>query len=121
MAQKILIVEDEHGVVHLLKSRLEADGFQVIAAYNGQEGLRAVTEARPDLVILDLTLPDLDGFELCRRLREFDQHTPILFFAGAAYETDKRKAVAAGANAYIVKPDSGGVLVGTVLQLIAHR
>src|SRR5712691_5346077 len=84
MDSKILIVEDEQSVVDLLKKSLEPEGFQVIAAYNGQAGLRAVTEARPDLLILDLTLPELDGFELCRRLRKQPEtaRLPILVLSG---------------------------------------
>src|SRR5436309_13237698 len=70
MALKVLIVEDEQGVVHLLRARLEPAGFQVIAAYDGQAGLRAVTEARPVLLILDVTLPGVDGLEICRRIRQ---------------------------------------------------
>jgi len=120
MAQKILIVEDEHGVVHLLKSRLEADGFQVIAAYNGQEGLRAVTEARPDLVILDLTLPDLDGFECCRRIRGQAEtaRLPILVLSGRAEEVDKVVMLELGADDYVTKPFNAKELVARVKTLL---
>ena len=120
MVQKILIVEDEHGVVHLLKSRLEPEGFQVIAAYNGQEGLRAVTEGRPDLVILDLTLPDLDGFEFCRRIRGQAEtaRLPILVLSGRAEEVDKVVMLELGADDYVTKPFNAKELVARVKTLL---
>src|SRR2546425_5641178 len=91
MLSEVLIVEDEQSVVDLLRKGLEPEGFQVIAAHNGQAGLRAVTEARPDLIILDLTLPELDGFELCRRIRRQPESArlPILVLSGRAEEVDK--------------------------------
>src|SRR5207244_8223615 len=108
MHSKILIVEDEQSVVDLLRKGLEAEGFQVIAAYNGQTGLRAVTEARPDLLILDLTLPELDGFELCRRIRRQPEtaRLPILVLSGRAEEVDKVVMLELGADDYVTKPFS---------------
>jgi DNA-binding response OmpR family regulator len=72
-----------------------------------------------DLYLLDTWLPDLDGVELCRRMRALDPHTPILFFSGAAYEADKKRGIEAGANAYVIKPDVDG-LIGTITQLVSH-
>ena len=72
-----------------------------------------------DLYLLDSRLPDVDGFELCRRLRAFDPRTPILFFSGAAYETDKKKAIEAGANAYVIKPDIDG-LVSSIKHFVSQ-
>jgi two-component system OmpR family response regulator len=71
-----------------------------------------------DLYLLDGWLPQLDGFEFCRQLRKFDSKTPILFYSGAAYDADKQKGIAAGANAYVSKPDVEG-LIETVVALIA--
>ncbi len=120
MTSKILIVEDEQGVVHLLKSRLEPEGFQVIAAYNGQAGLRAATEARPDLVILDLTLPGLDGFELCRRIRRQPEtaRLPILVLSGRTEEVDKVVMLELGADDYVTKPFNAKELVARVKTLL---
>jgi DNA-binding response OmpR family regulator len=81
------------------------------------QALSLMQEERFDLFLLDARLPDLDGFELCRRMRTFDPHTPILFFSGAAYEADKKRGIEAGANAYVIKPDIAG-LVGSVKQFI---
>jgi DNA-binding response OmpR family regulator len=72
-----------------------------------------------DLYLLDTWLPDLDGFELCRRMRDFDPHTPILFFSGAAYDADKKRGIEAGANAYVIKPDVDGLL-GSITQFVSH-
>jgi two-component system alkaline phosphatase synthesis response regulator PhoP len=120
MTSKVLIVEDEQGVVHLLRSRLEPEGFQVIAANNGQEGLRAVTEARPDLVILDLTLPGLDGFEVCRRIRRQPEtaRLPILVLSGRAEEIDKVVMLELGADDYVTKPFNTKELVARVKTLL---
>ena len=74
------------------------------------EALSSIQAERFDLYLLDLKLPDLDGFELCRQVRDLDAHTPILFFSAAAYETDKQKGLAAGANGYVNKPDIENLL-----------
>src|SRR3989442_6982377 len=120
MASKVLIVEDEQGVVHLLRARLEPEGFQVIAAYDGQAGLRAVTEARPDLLILDLTLPGLDGFEICRRIRRQPESArlPILVLSGRTEEVDKVVLLELGADDYVTKPFSPKELVARVKTLL---
>ena len=69
--------------------------------------------------MLDSRLPDLDGFDLCRQIRDFDSDTPILFFSGAAYEADKKRGIEAGANAYVIKPDLDGLL-GSVKQFVSR-
>src|SRR3989441_5468382 len=120
MDSKILIVEDEQTVVDILRKGLEPEGFQVIAAYNGQAGLRAVTEARPDLLILDLTLPELDGFELCRRIRRQPEtaRLPILVLSGKTEVVDKVVMLELGADDYITKPFSPKELVARVKTLL---
>src|SRR5438094_6498218 len=120
MASKVLIIEDEQGVVHLLRARLEPEGFQVIAAYDGQAGLRAVTEARPDLLILDLTLPGLDGFEICRRIRQQPEtaRLPILVLSGRTEEVDKVVMLDLGADDYVTKPFNTKALVARVKTLL---
>jgi DNA-binding response OmpR family regulator len=82
------------------------------------QALSSIQAERFDLYLLDSRLPDLDGFELCRRMRDFDPHTPILFFSGAAFEADKKRGIEAGANAYVIKPDVDG-LVGSIRQLVS--
>ena len=88
------------------------------AVGTGAQALSSV-EAEPfDLYMLDARLPDVDGFELCRRLRAIDQQTPILFFSGASREADKKKGIEAGANAYVIKPDLEG-LVRSIKQYVS--
>jgi DNA-binding response OmpR family regulator len=77
--------------------------------------LSLIQAERFDLYLLDSRLPDLDGFELCRRMRALDAHTPILFFSGAAFEADKKRGIEAGADAYVIKPDIHG-LVGSITR-----
>jgi DNA-binding response OmpR family regulator len=81
--------------------------------------LSSIQTERFDLYLLDARLPDLDGFELCRRMRAFDPHTPILFFSGAAYADDKKRGIEAGADAYVIKPDLDGLLA-SIKQFVSH-
>lgn len=89
------------------------------AVGTGAQALSSIRTERFDLYLLDARLPDVDGFELCRRMRDFDPDTPILFFSGAAYATDMKKGIEAGANAYVVKPDIDG-LVSNVMQFVSQ-
>jgi DNA-binding response OmpR family regulator len=81
--------------------------------------LSSIQTERFDLYLLDGSLPDLDGFELCRRMREFDPDTPILFFSGAAYVADKKQGIEAGADAYVIKPHLDDLLV-RIKQLVSR-
>src|SRR3989339_1376415 len=104
--KKILVVDDEPDVVKLLKVRLEASGYAVIEAYDGQEGLDKAHNEMPDLIILDLMLPKLNGYQVCRMLK-FDakyQKIPIILLTARAGDEDQKQSVEAGANAYITKP-----------------
>jgi DNA-binding response OmpR family regulator len=82
------------------------------------QALSSIRAERFDLYLLDSNLPDLDGFELCRRMRDLDPDTPILFFSGAAYDDDRRKGIEAGANAYVIKPDLGA-LIGSIKRFVS--
>lgn len=120
MAQKILIIEDMEDIVFVLKEYLEREGFQVTAAYNGLQGLQAVTEQKPDLVILDLTLPGLEGLEVCRRIRR-DPETaqiPVLILSGKGEEVDKVVGLEVGADDYMTKPFGPKELVARVKTLL---
>jgi DNA-binding response OmpR family regulator len=120
MAQEVLIIEDMELVVLALKENLEREGFQVLTAMNGQDGLRAVTEHKPDLVILDLILPDMDGLEICRKIRRNPEasRVPILILSGKAEEVDKVVGLAVGADDYMAKPFSDKELVARVKALL---
>jgi DNA-binding response OmpR family regulator len=103
----------------MLTTLLRLALIEAKAVGTAAQALSLIQTERFDLYLLDSRLPDLDGFELCRRMRALDLHTPILFFSGAAYETDKKKGIDAGADAYVVKPDLDG-LVGIINRFVAQ-
>jgi DNA-binding response OmpR family regulator len=102
---RILLVDDEHAVQTLLTYPLRRDGYEVIAAHDGQEALRRFAEQRFDLVVLDLMLPKLDGVEVCRRMRSRSQ-VPIIMLTAKGDEIDKVVGLEMGADDYITKPFS---------------
>jgi len=103
----------------MLSTLLELALVEAKTVGTGAQALSSIEKEHFDLYLLDARLPDVDGFELCRRLRAIDRHTPILFFSGAAFEADTKRGIAAGANAYVIKPDLGGLL-GSVKQLLSR-
>jgi DNA-binding response OmpR family regulator len=94
----------------MLVALLKHAQIEAKAVGTAAQAMTLIQAERFDLYMLDAWLPDLDGFDLCRRLRNLEPDTPIMFFSGAAYESDKRKGIEAGANAYVVKPDIPGLL-----------
>ena len=88
MDRKILIVDDEKAIVDILKFNLEKEGFQTVEAYDGEEGYRKVFLENPDLILLDLMLPKMDGFEVCKKIRE-RLSTPIIMLTAREEEVDK--------------------------------
>ena len=100
---RVLVIDDERAIRRFLKASLAAHGYSVIEAATGQDGLAAAAVSRPDLIILDLGLPDINGFEVTSRLREWSQ-TPIIILSVQDEETDKVAALDAGADDYLSKP-----------------
>lgn len=115
---RVLCLDDDADACAMLSALLKLSGIRCDCAASAAEAWTLIRHGRFDLYLLDAWLPDVDGFEFCRQLRTIDSITPILFYSGAAYESDKQKALAAGANAYIVKPEVEG-LVETMSGLIA--
>jgi len=109
-AQRVLVVDDEASIRRYLRAALGAQGFAVFEAANGQEAINAVIEDRPDIIILDLGLPDFDGIEVTRRLREWSQ-VPIIILSVREAEQDKIAALDAGADDYLTKPFGTGELM----------
>lgn len=107
---RILIIDDERAIRRFLNTILQAHGYEVFAANDGQEGLLGVAQHRPDLVILDLGLPGIDGIEVTRRLREWT-NIPIVILSVRGQEADKIAALDAGADDYLTKPFSAGELM----------
>ena len=111
--QKILIVEDDQDIAELERDYLEANGYEVEIAGDGKEGVRKALEADVDLVLLDIMLPGLDGFQVCRQIRE-KRNIPILLVSARQEDVDKIRGLGLGADDYIVKPFSPGELVARV-------
>jgi CheY-like chemotaxis protein len=107
---RVLCVDDDEDSREMLSALLRLSSIEAVAVGTAFEALSSIQSERFDLYLLDSHLPDVDGFELCRQMRDFDSDTPILFFSGAAYETDKQKGFEAGANAYVSKPDIEGLI-----------
>jgi DNA-binding response OmpR family regulator len=104
--KKILIVDDEVDLVETVRFPLEMDGFNVLVSYNGEDALNKARKESPDLIILDLMLPKLDGYKVCRLLK-FDEkykHIPILMLTAKTQEKDKILGMETGADEYITKP-----------------
>jgi len=104
--KKILIVDDEADLVETVRFPLEMDGFNVLVSYNGEDALNKARKESPDLIILDLMLPKLDGYKVCRLLK-FDEkykHIPILMLTAKTQEKDKMLGMETGADEYITKP-----------------
>jgi len=102
-SKTILVVDDEPRIAEAVTMNLELDGYQVLVASDGQEALRKITEELPDLVILDVMMPDMDGFETLRRIREIS-NVPVIMLTVKGAEADKVKGLELGADDYVTKP-----------------
>ena len=110
---RILVVDDELSIIKFLRANLEARGYEVLAAMNGTEALQTFEMELPDLVILDIMMPKMDGLEVCRRIREWSQ-VPIIMLSARGDENDKVKCLDLGADDYITKPFGAGELIARV-------
>ncbi len=119
---KILYVEDNDDNVYMLKNRLSRAGFTVIIATNGAEGVAMVTSEQPDLVLMDLTLPDIDGCEATRQIKAdpATKHIPVVALTAHAMVGDKEKAMAAGCDDFDTKPIDMPRLLGKITALTAQ-
>jgi len=115
---KILVVEDEASIHKLIKAALSTDEYQIISAYTGSEGIRSAASHQPDLVILDLGLPEKAGFEVIQSIREWSTGLPILVLSARTDEQSKIKALDDGANDYVTKPFSMAELLARIRALL---
>jgi two-component system alkaline phosphatase synthesis response regulator PhoP len=106
MPKKILIIEDEPGILVSLKDEFESQGYVVYVAEDGEKGLKLARGEKPDLIILDIMLPVLDGYEVCKRLRMEGDNTPIIMLTVKDKEVDKVLGLELGADDYVTKPFS---------------
>nr|WP_315021369.1 response regulator [uncultured Aminipila sp.] len=102
-SKKVLIIEDEKAISDIIKFNLKKEGFEVDAAYDGQEGLDKALNTQPDLILLDVMLPSMDGFQVCKRVRE-GSTVPIIMLTAKEEEVDKVLGLELGADDYITKP-----------------
>lgn len=105
MEQKLLIIDDEEGILWLLRDFFEIQGYQVLTAGTGEEAVKLALSQGPDLILLDISLPDIDGLEVCRRIRE-KVNCPILFLTAKVEEQDRINGFLMGGDDYILKPFS---------------
>ena len=116
--QQILVVDDEPNIVQLARLYLERDGFAVSSVGGGQKALDAVRTQQPDLVVLDVMLPQVDGFEVCRRLRAEDNSVPIIMVTARDDDIDKILGLELGADDYLTKPFNPRELVARVRAVL---
>ncbi len=116
--EHLLVVDDEENLRSMLSAALRHHGFEISVAANGREALTAVEESKPDLVVLDVMMPDLDGFEVCRRLRADNNHTPVLFLTARDSTDDKVRGLTLGGDDYLEKPFSLEELVARATAIL---
>ncbi len=117
MPDRVLVIDDDTTITEVVSLLLKSHGFEAITANDGETGTRMVREHRPDLVVLDLTMPGMDGWEVCRRVRAFSS-VPILILSAVADQALISQARQAGADAHLVKPAPGELLVGQIHTLL---
>lgn len=120
MAKKILIVDDEADMINVTAFRLKRSGYDVLTAVNGQEGLDMIKDKAPDLVLLDLRIPIISGFDLCKMVKADDKtkHIPIIFFTASSGLHVEEKVKEAGANDYLIKPFDSEELLNKIKKYI---
>ncbi len=121
MAHKILVVDDEPHIVMMLEARLQKNGFEVVTATSGSEAMAKVKQVRPDLIVLDVMMPVMSGFEVCRMLKENPayQAIPVILLTAKSTERDQTLGISVGADAYVTKPYSPEELLGQIRELLA--
>ncbi|HEY1295673.1 MAG TPA: response regulator transcription factor [Chloroflexota bacterium] len=116
-AERVLVVDDDPLMLRLVKTNLDREGFRVYAASRGQEGLEIAAAELPDLVILDLMLPDIDGYEVCQRLRQFSL-VPVVMLTARGEQVDKLSGFEVGADDYLTKPFAPAELLARVRAVL---
>lgn len=119
---RILLVDDEPDIVKMVQKRLETEGYDVLTAMDGQEALAKARMEMPNLIILDLMLPKMDGYKVCTFLKQDVRYAkiPIVMFTARAYEGDEQLGFECGADAYIKKPFNSQELLEKIITLLSH-
>jgi DNA-binding response OmpR family regulator len=120
VSKRILVVDDEMYIVNILDFTLAGEGWEVVSATNGEDALRTLLKFEPDLVILDVMMPRIDGVEVCRAIkaREESADTPVIMLTAKDRDKDKEEALEAGADLYLTKPFSPKRLVQEIRNLL---
>ena len=120
MSKRILVVEDTEDNRRILRDLLTHAGFELIEAHDGEEGVRAASRERPDLILMDIQLPGVDGYEATRRIKANPEtaHIPVIAVTSHALSTDQAKALAVGCNAYVAKPFSPREILAKVREFV---
>ncbi len=113
MARKILVVDDEESIVKIIEYNLKKEGYEVLSACDGEEGYRLACEKKPDLILLDIMMPKMDGYEVCKKVRE-KSNVPIIMLTARAEEVDKVVGLELGADDYVTKPFGNRELMARV-------
>jgi len=118
--EKMLIIEDEKDIVKMLDYNLKKEGFKTLSAYNGEDGLDMASKENPDLILLDLMLPEIDGFDVCKALKSDPKtsHIPIIILTAKDQETDKIVGLELGADDYVTKPFSPRELIARIKAVL---
>lgn len=117
----ILCVDDNIDSCELVRLMFETKGYEVVTCYNGQEALRLVRHQKFGAIVLDYLMPEIDGTDVCRAIRTFNQTMPIVFFTASARPKDRDAILASGAQAFLVKPNDLSILTETVQRLIERK
>lgn len=121
MPKRVLVVDDEANIVDILRFNLQREGYEVLAAYDGKDGLEKARTQSPDLILLDVMLPEMDGFQVCEELRKTDRLTPIIMLTAREEERDRVMGLELGADDYVVKPFSVRELLARVRTNIRRQ
>ena len=120
MSKKILVVEDQEDNRRIVRDLLTSAGFQLIEAVTGKEGVQMAETNKPDLILMDIQMPEMDGYEATRQIKTRMKHIPIIVITSYALSGDDAKAMAAGADAYVSKPFSPRGLLATIRKFLAE-
>lgn len=120
--KKILLVDDEKDLVESVTMRLEHAGYEVVPSYDGVDAFERVRKEKPDIIILDIMLPKMDGYKVCGLLKKDARYAkiPIVMFTAKAHDADEKLAREVGADAYIVKPFEAKTLLDKISELLAQ-
>ena len=121
--KRILVVDDEPDILLMVSNRLKASGYDVVSAADGQAGLEMAKTSRPDLIILDLMLPKMDGYKVCSFIKKDSRYSkiPVIMFSAKAQQDDIKMGEEVGADAYIVKPFDSRVLLEKITGLLGEN